>query len=117
MRFVRPLLRSVPALTCFAVGLAQLAWVWWLVGNSLHMGSPIRLHGRFIVRSIEDLTLRGRAEYQHEVGMLGFELLGHSMWIHFACGLTLLGLAVVLVVLAIIENSRSNAAHRTVGGA
>ena len=110
MNVVRPVLRNVLALFCLAMGLVQLAWVSWLYGNSLHMGSPLRLHSDGMIRSVSDSAIRGHIDYMHKVGLLGFDLLGYSMWLHFICGVLLTGLSAVLFVAA-RGSKYSKAAH------
>jgi hypothetical protein len=116
MPLTRSLHRFVPALACLSIGLAQLVWVLWLIGNSLHMGSPIRLHGSFVVRSIEDSTSRGRVEYQHQVGLLGFELLEYSMWVHVVFGVALVLLGGALLASRVLAKTTSIPGHTAVGG-
>ena len=98
MKILRSIAGYLPGLFCLLLGLVQLAWVWWLVVNSLHMGSPLRLHGDIFLRSITDPGVRDRATSMYKVGLLGFDLLGKSMSVHFLCAVVLLLIGLVMVI-------------------
>jgi hypothetical protein len=95
---LRSIIGYLPGLCCLFLGLLQLSWIWWLVVNSLHMGSPLRLHGDTFLRSIADPAVRDRAESMNKVGLLGFDLLDKSMSVHFVCAAALLLLGLIMVI-------------------
>ncbi len=98
---VRSALRFTPGTCCLTMGLAHMAWNWWLIGNSMHLGSPLRVHGDRVIRSVSDPIARGHVENMHEIGLLGFNLLGHSMWMHFLFGVVLLAVGVIVTIAAL----------------
>ena len=106
MHILRSWLRYFPGLLCLIIGLVQLVWVWWLVGNSLHMGSPLRRQGDTIIHLIDDPAVQISMESLHKVGLLGFDLLGYSMWLHLVCGVALAGLGVALVISALYKHAK-----------
>ena len=98
---VRSALRFTPGACCLTMALVHLAWVWWLIGNSMHLGSPLRVHGDRVIRSESDPIARRHVENMDEFGHLGFTLLGHSMWMHFLFGVVLFIVGVVVTIAAL----------------
>jgi disulfide bond formation protein DsbB len=62
-----------------ALGGAQIAWAFHVMGASLHMGSPLRIHGQMIVRAGGELG--EKIAGMIELGRFGFSLLSTTTWV------------------------------------
>jgi hypothetical protein len=79
------------------LGVLQLLWVFYVVVDaSLHMGSPLLVHGQNIV-SQADPQLGAEIQGMLNVGHLGFELLSDSILLLGFSGLVSIASGIVLV--------------------
>ena len=90
------------------VGLVQLWWASYLLSNSLHMGSPIRLHGQRFVASLPPENQQSAQGFL-DLGSLGFSLLNSSFYLALVTGATLLLIGGILVVRKYAKRSSSGA--------
>jgi hypothetical protein len=101
MPSLRLILRISPGIICSVLGMLQIWWVGWLLTNSLHLGSPLRMNARYVGRSLTDANVKRNVDYLVEVGQLGFDLLGRSMWAHFSIGVAMVFLGFGIVFLLV----------------
>jgi hypothetical protein len=102
MEKLRLVARISPGIICSVLGIVHIWWVGWLLGNSLHLGSPLRMNARYVSRSLTDAAIKKQVDYMVDVGQLGFDLLGRSMWVHFSIGLAMIFLGIGIVLLLIL---------------
>jgi hypothetical protein len=95
------IVRVSPGIICSALGMMQIWWVGWLLANSLHLGSPLRMNARFVSRSIANAAIKKEVDYVVDVGRLGFDLLGRSMWVHFSLGVAMVSLGIGIVFMLV----------------
>lgn len=78
------------------LGLVQLWWARYLLSNSLHMGSPIRLEGQRFITSLPPGNQKTAQDFL-DLGSLGFRLLNNSFYLALGTGAVLLLVGSILV--------------------
>lgn len=77
------------------LGAAHSVWAWYIVANSLHLGSPLRRTSQAL-RDLSDESA-AKVDAMLDVGRLGFKLLEGSLFLSLATAAALFALGGLLV--------------------
>ena len=86
------------------VGLVQLWCARYLLVNSMHMGSPIRLHGQRFLENLPPES-RERAQGFLDLAGLGFRLADDAFWLLLGTGTMLFLVGLVVTTIAYAKRS------------